>query len=230
MQLRKALPHHNSNGRHRSGGILALLTSSLLLAAGAAVGRPDCADWNTWDFFYQATAADVGRCLSQGADLEARSEYGVTPLHSAVMQANSSTLMKEETLEELIEAKSVKALLDAGADPEARADGGVTPLHLAMPPIFMGTRAMSLLLAAGADPNARDNQESTPLHMAAAHYQNDGWPHLPESDIDIAALKDQFLAHKVKELLAAGADLEARDEDGRPPCTRRRGTARVQLW
>ena len=79
MQLRKALPHPNSNGRHRSGGILALLTSSLLLAAGAALARPDCDDWNTGGFFKVATAVDVGRCISQGADTNARDKDGWTP-------------------------------------------------------------------------------------------------------------------------------------------------------
>jgi len=64
---------HSGNGRHRSGGILALLASgSLLLAAGPALARPDCGDWNTGGFFQQATTTDVARCLSQGADLEAR--------------------------------------------------------------------------------------------------------------------------------------------------------------
>ena len=85
MQLRKALPHPNSNRHHRRGGILALLTSSLLLAAGAALARPDCDDWNTNEFFKEATASDVGRCISQGADLEARDEYGLTPLHMAAL-------------------------------------------------------------------------------------------------------------------------------------------------
>jgi len=80
MQLGKALPHPNSNGRDRSGGILALLTSSLLLAAGAALARPDCADWNTVQFFKEATAADVGRCISQGADPKARADGGVIPV------------------------------------------------------------------------------------------------------------------------------------------------------
>ncbi|MCY4174378.1 MAG: hypothetical protein OXF25_10050 [Cyanobacteria bacterium MAG CAR3_bin_5] len=51
------MPHNNS--RHRSGGILALLTSSLLLAAGAALARPDCDDWNTREFFEKAQATDV---------------------------------------------------------------------------------------------------------------------------------------------------------------------------
>jgi len=118
MQLRKALPHHHhSNGRHRSGGILALLTSSLLLAAGAALARPDCDDWNTREFFKQATAADVGRCISQGADLEARSaKFGYAPLHVAAAFSKTPEV--------------VKALLAAGADPSAKTEDGKTPVEL----------------------------------------------------------------------------------------------------
>ena len=116
MQLRKALPHPNSNGRHRSGVILALLTSSLLLAAGATLARPDCAAWNTEEFFNQATAAHVGHCISQGADPKARDEDGWTPLRRAVaIKAHPAV---------------VKVLLDTGADLEARADGGVIPVEL----------------------------------------------------------------------------------------------------
>ena len=71
---------HSSSGRYQAGGVLALLVSGVVaLAAGAAVARPDCADWNAPRFFKQATAADVGRCLSQGAALEARDEDGFIP-------------------------------------------------------------------------------------------------------------------------------------------------------
>jgi len=116
MQLRKALPHHHSNGRHRSGGLLALLTSSLLLAAGAALARPDCDDWNTREFFKEATAADVGRCISQGADPKARTEAGATPLHWAAFRGETPAV--------------VKVLLAAGADPKARDERDRTPVEL----------------------------------------------------------------------------------------------------
>ena len=57
-----------SSGRHQVGGILALVASGVIaLASCAAAAQPDCADWNTPQFFRQVTAPDVGRCLSQGA-------------------------------------------------------------------------------------------------------------------------------------------------------------------
>ena len=67
-------------------GCLALLASGVVaLASGAAIARPDCADWNTPEFFHQATAADIGRCISQGANPNARDENGRTRLHIAAV-------------------------------------------------------------------------------------------------------------------------------------------------
>ncbi|MYG63595.1 MAG: hypothetical protein F4025_07410 [Synechococcus sp. SB0669_bin_7] len=146
LRRKKAMTYsNNSNGRHRSGGILALLTSSLLLAAGAALARPDCDDWNTRDFFDQATAADVARCISQGADPKARAEDGWTPLHVAE------------------NPEVVKVLLDAGADLEARTDLGATPLHTAASD--GSPEVVKALLDAGADLEARDQFGKTPVEL-----------------------------------------------------------------
>ncbi|MXW12312.1 MAG: ankyrin repeat domain-containing protein [Synechococcus sp. SB0668_bin_13] len=117
--LRKAFPHHTAGGRYRRGGILALLAAGVAaLAVGAAVIRPDCADWNTREFFEEVTADDVARCLSQGADPRAGDKDRNTPLHLAAKHSDSP--------------EAVKVLVDAGADLEARNKDGFTPLHLAI--------------------------------------------------------------------------------------------------
>lgn len=73
---------------------------------------------------------------------------------------------------------------------DARNDQGRTLLAAAV--IYQWPKIVRLLLEHSADPNARDNQEQTPLHHAATH------------SID-----------SVKLLLAAGADANTRDKDGK---------------
>ena len=111
---------HSSSGCHQAGsGILALLVSGSLLLASCAsvtrapVARLDCADWNTKEFFKQATAEDVAHCISEGSDLEARDKSGRTPLHVAMAFSENPA--------------GVKALIDAGADLEARDNNGLSP-------------------------------------------------------------------------------------------------------
>ena len=126
----------------------ALLASAILSTCGPAI--PDCADWNSRDFFKTATVADVATCLGNGADIGARAEGGLTPLHIA---AHSGT------------PETVNALVAAGADIGARDEGGWTPLHGAAGP---GTpETVNALVAAGADIGARAEFGATPLHFAA---------------------------------------------------------------
>ena len=89
-----------------------------LALAGATAAQVPCTDWNTKVFFENAAAADVSRCLSSGANLEARTERGLTPLH---MAAKYSTI-----------PSVIAVLLDAGANLEARTIGGSTSLHEAV--------------------------------------------------------------------------------------------------
>lgn len=100
------MPPSNSSS-HQVGGIVAQL------ASGVVVAQRDCADWNTPQFFKQATAEDVDHCISEGSDLEARDKSGRTPLHVAMAFSENPA--------------GVKALIDAGADLEARDNNGLSP-------------------------------------------------------------------------------------------------------
>ena len=123
---------------------LALSFAPPLRAAGAS-----CADWLERDFWKQAAAADVSRCLAAGAKVDARDKYGTTPLHRAAYWGRT---------------EAVEALLDAGAEADARTAVGMTPLHRAA----RGgqTEAVRALLDAGAEVDARDKDGATPVHLA----------------------------------------------------------------
>lgn len=88
--------------------------------------------------------------LARGADPNATTPLGQTPLHVAV-------LIDQPTL--------VERLLAAGANPNLTTDRGQTPLHWAV----IRTRAWHVqrLLAGGADPNVADAEGRTPRDWAA---------------------------------------------------------------
>ena len=78
--------------------------------------------------------------LEAGADPNARTAAGDTPLHLSVWHTDSTL---------------VSAFVQAGADLNARNDKGETPLHAAR--AWNSRPAMRALLDLGADPGARDN-------------------------------------------------------------------------
>ena len=113
---------------------------------------PECTAWNLL-IFAEASSDAVARCLSQGADPNARDKYGVTPLHRAAWKSETPAV--------------VNALLDAGADLSARDKKyGATPLHRAAW-LSETPAVVQVLLDAGADLNARDKDGETPVHRAA---------------------------------------------------------------
>ncbi|PGH35382.1 hypothetical protein GX50_01720 [[Emmonsia] crescens] len=136
----------------------------------------------------------INLLIERGADIEAQTEVGFTPLHFAT---------------KLAQVDAAEILLESGANIEA-ADGGIhdfpswTPLryaihaHVAKDCQLTRSRSIALvnlLVKAGANVNAKGGDGLTPLHHAALY-----------GIIDI-----------VHTLVRFGADVEARDHQGTTP-------------
>ena len=67
---------------------------------------PDCAQWNTEEYFKAAAVESVTACLAAGADPMARFKYETTPLHCAASSNENPAV--------------IEALIKGGADPMAR--------------------------------------------------------------------------------------------------------------
>ncbi len=96
------------------------------------------------------------RCLVlRGADVNAKGENGLTPLHWAAHDGRTEI---------------AELLIARGADVNAKNEWGSTPLHWAAdggPSVSDITlNVAELLIAKGADINARDNKGKTPLAIA----------------------------------------------------------------
>ena len=123
----------------------------------AATARAaDCAEWNTRKFFKQATLEEVQGCLAAGAEVNARTVHGITPLHSA---AGISPLVV------------IELLLGAGALVNVQDKYGWTPLHNAAQ-INNDPAVIRALVSAGAEVDAQDESGWTPLHWAAQSTDN----------------------------------------------------------
>ena len=121
----------------------------------------------------------------------------------------------------------VDLLLKAGADLQAVDSGGQTVLSTAcMSP--GNNKTVALLLAAGANPKKADNSGATPLHFCAMFGDAEILNTLLDAGVDVNAVDDSGLTplmystaegdddiDKLKLLIKAGADLDARDERGR---------------
>jgi ankyrin repeat protein len=138
----------------------------------------------------------VRQHLAAGADVNAKNDYGSTPLHRAAITE----------IAELLIAK--------GADVNAKMDNGLTPLHYAA---VEGRKEITeLLIAAGADVNAKDDRSGTPLDSANsgtyAPLRKHGGKH---GTIHGAAYGGDI--EVVKEFLAAGTDVNAKTMHGGTP-------------
>jgi len=111
-----------------------ILLFILLLIPTAATGERTALH----DAAQRSQADEVKRLLEQGADVEARDQFGQTALYVAASRGHFVI---------------VKRLLEAGADVGARDQYGRTALHIAAE--VSQAAVVKLLLEAGADAEAR---------------------------------------------------------------------------
>ena len=174
---------------------LLILANAGLMCGIAVSGHAalSCSDWLNKDFFENASVEDVRDCLADDASVGSRDENGRTPLHWAAAASRDVAVILE--------------LLTAGANPELVDTTGQRAIHVAAAE-GRSPAIISYLVAWGSDAEAEVSGKGgrcpwstrrcavVPLHLAAA--RPDG-------------------ADFVASLLAAGANANARDDQGRTP-------------
>jgi ankyrin repeat protein len=149
--------------------------------------------------------------LARGADVNATSNRGVTPLHMAV---------REEYM------RMVDLLIANGADVNMADDDGRSVLHIAALEDYH--EAVAPLVAAGADPRALTGTWKTALHLAAREDHEKVVEQLLAGglDVDVTDADGRTALHEaarrgqeamVRFLAARGADVNAEDYEGRTP-------------
>ncbi len=188
--------------RHYLVGLLTLV--SLLVASPALAGKLHKAA-------EKGNIAKVERLIAKGANVNAKSKNGLTPLHGAARQGHLTI---------------VELLIASGANVNAKDKVGATPLH---EPADTGNKAVAeLLIAKGANVDARTKIGRTPLHWAVYRAHKIIAELLIASGANInAQAKDGFTPlHRaanqgytavVELLIAKGADVNAKDKDGKTP-------------
>ena len=166
--------------------LIAIVAAVLVVGCGPSVDIHDAAA--------EGNIEAVKQHLAAGADVNAKSNLGETPLHFAATK------------------EMVELLIAKGADVNAKGHGGWIPLHRAI--YGRQNEIVELLIAEGADVNAKDDNSDTPLDEAIIYkspeiadlLRKHGGKH---GTIHMAAKAGD--AEAVKEFLAAGTDVKRDD-------------------
>lgn len=121
-----------------------------MILAPTSLFAQSCADWNSYDFWKNATADVVTRCLPS-IDLAISPNADKYAIHYAAAKTDSTEV--------------IQILIDAGADLEARDAHGATALISAA--FNQNAGVTTSLLAAGSNVAAEDDNGATALHFAA---------------------------------------------------------------
>lgn len=157
-----------------------------------------------FDAIQEGNAEEVSRLVDEDPALADAKRSGVSALLTAVYhrQLSIARLLRERAKLDVFDASAVgdverlrELLAEEPSRANAFASDGFTPLGLAA--FFGSSEAARILLASGADPNlaARNGTKVAPLHSAVAG-----------GNTEI-----------IRELLAHGADVHARQEGGFTP-------------
>ncbi|MGI9337729.1 MAG: ankyrin repeat domain-containing protein [Gammaproteobacteria bacterium] len=160
---------------------------------------------------YDGDTAELRSLIDEGADIDAKNDDGLTPLHVAAGQGQTEIVL---------------ALVNAGAAIEAKMNGGSTPLHVAV--IHFETETALALVKAGADIDAKDEYGETALHSAARESQAETALALIKAGADIEAKDNEGVTplhvaaatgqtKNALALIKAGAAIEAKDNRGVTP-------------
>jgi len=146
---------------------------------------------------FQENTEDLATLLNDGEHLNDQTYWGLTPLGLALARCDEEVALQ---------------LLKHGADPVA---GEFKPIHIAA--TYAQRRVLEALLESGADPNITDHKRRTPLHAAlrgrrlSSYDQRSdfGTPRKPQDQGPSERIE------AVRLLVAHGADVNAKDAEGR---------------